>query len=427
MKPMLWLHHLEHCSCTRRELFGFAAKTGAAGLLTSAGAKLAQAQTGQPAATPATASRRVGEPAVNDVVFDYANPANLSDWAPSRYGPADQRGSFNEVTEDKTGDALRLVRGREAKTYNLGELMFNGFPAFVTTPPRAYQQRLTVTGYTPPPEFATGGGFITSLNPLGTNRLSVHEERFPSGPDAPAGLTYQIATQLDNLNHIGAGPYFYNGFQGPQIARSWGTAALGGQNMGPIVTRGVLLDILGLKLAKNDRSALGAPAKNGRPVLLDNYRITVEDILEAMEFGGIRSLEPGDAILFRTGWNQLLRSRDPDEFARWGGRVGEPGIWLREARFLARYRPAMIGGDTWALEVLGRPDITGTSAFAVHQELLMRHGIRIGESIVSDELAEDGAYEFVYIVTPQFAEGSTAGNTPPAALARPNLGRRRKR
>ena len=50
----------------------------------------------------------------------------------------------------------------------------------------------------------------------------------------------------------------------------------------------------------------------------------------------------------------------------------------------------------------------------------MRYGIRIGESIVADELAADGVYEFVYIVTPQFAEGATAGNTPPAALARPS-------
>ena len=317
-------------------------------------------------------------------------------------------------------DALRLVQGRAAKTYNLGELMFNGFPAFVTTPPRGYQQRATVTGYQPRPEFTTGGGFITQLQPLGTNRLSVHEERFPSVSGAPQGLTYQIATQLDNLNHIGAGPYFYNGFRGPDILRSWGTTALGSEHMGPIVTRGVLLDILGLKLAKNDRNALGDPAKNNRPVLRDTYRITVEDILEAMEFGGIRSLEPGDAILFRTGWNQLLRSRDADEFARWGARVGMPGIWLREARFLAFFRPAMVGSDTWALELLGRPDVTGTTAFAVHQELIMRYGIRIGESIVADELAADGVYEFVYIVTPQFAEGATAGNTPPAALARPS-------
>lgn len=47
----------------------------------------------------------------------------------------------------------------------------------------------------------------------------------------------------------------------------------------------------------------------------------------------------------------------------------------------------------------------------------MRYGVRIGESVVVDELVADGVYECVYIVTPQFVEGSTAGNTPPVALA----------
>jgi hypothetical protein len=54
-----------------------------------------------------------------------------------------------------------------------------------------------------------------------------------------------------------------------------------------------------------------------------------------------------------------------------------------------------------------------------NQELLMRHGIRIGESYALDELARDGVYEFAFIVTPQFVEGATAGNTPPAALGQP--------
>jgi hypothetical protein len=35
---------------------------------------------------------------------------------------------------------------------------------------------------------------------------------------------------------------------------------------------------------------------------------------------------------------------------------------------------------------------------------------------VTDRLAEDRVFEFVYIVTPQFAAGATAGNTPPCAL-----------
>lgn len=45
--------------------------------------------------------------------------------------------TFNEVTPRKTAEALRLLAsGRRTKTYNLGELMTNGFPAFRTDPPR---------------------------------------------------------------------------------------------------------------------------------------------------------------------------------------------------------------------------------------------------------------------------------------------------
>ena len=68
--------------------------------------------------------------------------------------------------------------------------------------------------------------------------------------------------------------------------------------------------------------------------------------------------------------------------------------------------------------MLGDP-VVGSNVFPVHQELLTHHGIRIGEAIVTDRLAEDRVFEFVYIVTPQFAAGATAGNTPPCALGQP--------
>lgn len=407
MNPGLLRPHFD--ALTRREALGLGAKAGAGAVLAWAGAGAWDAAEARPGHRPPPGG---GGGEFSDEVFDYADPANLADWAPGPYGPDDQRGSFNEVTERTSRDALRLLdRGHGVRTYNLGELMFNGFPAFITTPPRLYEQRLTVLGYQPPAGFEAAGGIFQGPTGIGANQVSVHEERFPDDG------TYQIGTQLDGLGHVGAGPFFYNGFLGPDIAAPFGTTALGNEHMGPIVTRGVVIDILGLKVAEGDAAALGAPALNGQPVLLDNYRITLEDIRAALARQRVRGISPGDVVIFRTGWNQLLASRDPDEFTRWLSM--EPGIYLREARFLAAHRPAIVGSDTWALEVLGRPDLTGPNAFPVHQELLMRHGIRIAESVVTDALVADGAYECVYIVTPQYAEGATAGNTPPAALAQP--------
>ncbi|MGP4019123.1 cyclase family protein [Saccharopolyspora sp. 5N708] len=360
----------------------------------------------------------------DDTPFDYADPANLSDWAPSRYGADDQRGALNEVTPEKTAAALALLDARRGvHTYNLGELMWNGFPAFQADPPRTYDQRLTVYGYVPPPEFQAEGGVVMSTEPLGPGKLSWHEERFvghqyPKHPE-PLATTYQIGTQTDGLNHIGAAEYFYNGLRGPDIARGHGTTRLGNENVGPVVTRGVLLDVLGVKLAGGATDDLAEPASNGRPLLREDYRITVEDLREALEFADVDGIEPGDVVLVRTGWNQLLARRDPADIERWEATAGMPGIYLREARWLAQFRPALVGSDTWALEVLGNPVNEDGTSFPVHQELLMRNGIRIGESYVLDGLAADGAYEFVFTVTPQFAEGATAGNTPPAALAQP--------
>lgn len=396
MRPDLLLAHTD---VTRRAALGLAGRAAATVALTSAG----MTATSGTAFADGPGSRR-GDGPFDDTMFDVA-AVEAGAWAPSRYGAGDQRGAFNEVTPRKTSEALRLLSStRPTKTYNLGELMTNGFPAFRTSPPRLYEQRLTVTGYTPAANFVAGGGILQTVEPIGPNRVSVHEERFPQG------YTYQIVTQLDNLNHIGVGATFYNNFQGPEIAEPYGTNKLGNEHMGPVVTRGVLLDILGLKIQEGSTQALSRNAA-GEMILADDYRITVQDIRDAMHRGRIREITAGDVVLFRTGWNTVARS-EPDRYL-----AKEPGIYLREARWLAAHRPAIIGSDTWALEVLGNPVVQ--AAFPVHQELLVKHGIRIGEGIITDELAADRVFTFVYIVTPQYAKGATAGNTPPAALGQP--------
>ncbi len=386
MKLDYYLLHLYGSRMNRRQALRRAAKLGgAAGVLLTLGSSalheevVAAAQRDVRTLTyrPYNAQALPPEP-ISDEMFDVA-AVEAGAWAPGPYGPGDQRGTFNEVTPEKTAAALRLLdSGRPVVTYNLGELMFNGFPAYRTTPPRVYDQRLTVLGYQPPEGEEV---ILQNAEPLGPNRISVHEERFPNSG------TYQIATQLDNLNHVGVGAMFYNGFRGPEIARTWGTASLGAEHMGPIVTRGILLDILDLKISQGATGDYFTAA-NGRPVLRDNYRITVEDIEAAMRRAGIREITPGDVVLLREGWTHLVRT-DPERFL-----AQEPGIYLREARYLAQFRPALIGSDTWGLEVLD-PAVTGGNAFPCHQVLFMRYGIRIGESIVTEQLAEDGIFEFV--------------------------------
>jgi hypothetical protein len=390
MRADILLEHASFHRMTRREAVGLAAKAGAVGALAGLGAPAARGSAG----------------GLTDAMFD-VQAVLAGAWDDTAfYRRGDQRGTLQEVTPRKTRDALKVLdRGRPVVTYNLGEPIFNGFPAFPSSPPRTYDQRLLILGYDPPAGYE---GILQSPTPLGPNRISAHEERLG------ANGTYQIGTQLDNLNHIGVGPVFYGGRRGPEIAETEGTSRLGTEHAGPVVTRGVLLDVLALKLSGGASDALET-APNGAPHLAATYRITLEDLEAAMRRARIARIERGDVVVIRTGWNQLLDRRTP---AHEKYLASQPGIYLREARWLASKRPAIVGTDTWGLEVVGNP-VAGDNVFPVHQELITHFGIRIGEAIVSDGLAADRVSEFVHIVTPQLAVGATAGNTPPCALGQP--------
>ena len=397
-------HHAHHMS--RRQLLKAGAAMGAAAAVSGTLSGTADAEpdvpdgaTGRPPKSPAWSDF-----SFTDDMFDW-EAVEAGAWAPSRYGAGDERGSYNEVTEKTTQKALQLLDlNRPVKTYNMGEQMFNGFPAFPSTPPRLHEMQLYILGYEPPPGF---GGIVATTTPIGVNKVAGHEERFKEN------ATYQIATQIDGLNHVGVGEMFYNGNRGPDIATDSGTSALGNETMGPICTRGIVLDILGLKVANGETGSYFT-APNGEKVLDDNYRITLDDIDAVMRKSKIWQIRPGDVVLFHTGWNHLVRD-DPERYL-----AQEPGPYLAETRYLAANRPAIIGSDTWGLENLD-PDVTGGFAFPCHQLLLVCHGIRIGEAVLTHELAQDGVHEFVFAVTPQTSEGATAGNTPPMGLGQPGV------
>jgi hypothetical protein len=329
-------------------------------------------------------------------------------WVPGPYGPGDELGSFNEVTATKTAEALaRLDPTRPVKTYRLSEMLFDGFPTHNPRPwpeGRHYQQTLRIAGYQPSAEFggicASAVGQVEGIYP---NRVSTHEERVQ--------LTYNLGTKINGLGHVGVGDIFYNGFRGPEIARTWGVTRLGNESTPPIVTRGIVLDVVGAKASQGpaDVEWLGA-----KPVLRRNYRITVEDLLVALEFGEIDDpIAPGDVLLIRTGWRELI-VRDPQRYIY----DLPPGPFLRECRYLASYRPAIIGIDTWCFGVLN-PALDHGNASCCHQELLMKYGIRIGEGIPSDCLVADGIFDFVFCYAAQNAKGAISGSSPPIALGQP--------
>lgn len=420
---------------SRREMLSGMAKLGAAGAIAAGGGGALASAAG--AATGHDHDNKEMPHGSTLVRTDYDDSFSIEgalngDWAKAtqaRYGKDDQLGSLNEITPRKTAQAVKLLEGgKEVVTYRLGHLMVNGMPGFNTYPPRKYNQRLICQGYTPNAadkffSTTTRGnegedewrkadrergplGYFQGPVGIGVNQVSVHEERFPEGG------TYQIATQLDNLNHVGVAHVFYNGWDAREFASPTGTTKLGMENVHPFVTRGVIIDILDLKISQGATSDL--QTVNGNKMLTNSYRITVEDIQAAMKRTRVGKIQAGDVVCFRTGWHTL--GDDPASYAQY--LATEPGIYIREARYLADHRPAIIAADQWALEVLpGKPTSDPGQLFPVHQLLLVGNGIRIGEGVIVTDLANDGVHEFVYSYSPQYGKGATAGNVPPMGMA----------
>jgi kynurenine formamidase len=177
----------------------------------------------------------------------------------------------------------------------------------------------------------------------------------------------------------------------------------------PLVTRGLLYDVVALKQEEGEQSALTSTA-DGVAILDGSYRITVEDLERAAARQGLPTPEPGDALLIRTGWSRLVTD-EPDRFIG-----GSPGVWLRETRWLGTLQPALVATDSW-MWGSGNPEVTGRAPAACHQELLVHFGIRLGEGFNVEDLAAADVDRFLFCHNPLRAEGAVASNAPATALA----------
>lgn len=333
----------------------------------------------------------------DDTPFD-AEAVIAGAWAPGPYGPDDQRGTFNEVTPEKTAAALaRLDLSRPVKTYDLSEMLFNGFPAHAD---RSFHQTLSIFGTEPPEGYE---GICVSPEPIGPRSICSMEER--------VSFTFNMGTKLNGLHHAGVGGRFYNGFRAKDIAETWGTTKLGMETQGPIVTRGVVIDVLGHKVATGADADLEILA-NGKPMLREAYRISIEDMEATLDWEDVTDpIGPGDVVLVNSGWRELIEV-DPRRYLE----GQQSGIFLRECRYLAARKVAIIGIDCWFFGAT-MDDVSTT--MQCHQELAGRYGIHVGEAVRSDPLANDRVYDFVFSWAPHNAKGAVSSNAPPIGLGQP--------
>lgn len=293
------------------------------------------------------------------------------------WGQDDEVGALNALSERTTREAVALVR--QGRVYDLG----------VTYNRHSYKW----PGHSP-------GEVITFRSPEGVKRQLdndfIRPEVNPKGQawhSAALFINDNVATQIDGLGHITAGEdnHWYNGFREADWGGNFGIRKCDAAGIPPIVTRGVMLDIAGLK---------------GAEALPPHYGITPADVDRALAAQKVR-LDPGNIVLLRTGTLRYWGAdgRDVEKIAQYD----TAGITLETARYLVEnFGVVMIGSDTSGLEVSPAPADAGTF-IPVHNYLLVEQGVYIGEFHNLEELARDKVYEFCYICATNKIAGTAAG------------------
>jgi len=284
-------------------------------------------------------------------------------WYPSRWGADDQRGAANRLTPAKVLEAKNLIT--KGAVYQLGHVYEPGMPMFGT---RHYSLRIPQAFKMP-----------------GKNEAVYHDE-------VVSGELGQIGTQFDGLGHLGMGDLFYNGNRRSEFAQAEGLTKLGIENVGPIVTRGVLVDVAKFK---------------GVDQLPPRYEITPADLKGALQREGVQ-IRSGDMVLLHTGWSSLWMKDN----AKYGD--SEPGIGLAAGQMLVDAEVVVVGADTWGVEVMPNPD--SSLSAPVHQLFLARNGIYLHENLITADLARDNVYEFVYMFAPLRLKGATGSPGNPIAI-----------
>jgi len=206
-------------------------------------------------------------------------------------------------------------------------------------------------------------------------------------------ISDNVATQIDGLGHVTVGEdnHWYNGFREADWGGNFGVRKCDATTIPPIVARGVMLDVAGLK---------------GVDALPAHYAITPSDVDAALARQKTE-LHPGDIVLFRTGtlryWGE--DGADAEKLAE----HDSAGITLETAKYLVEQFGAMaIGSDTSGLEV--NPAPAGSDTFIpVHRYLLIEQGVHILEFHNLEDLARDKVYEFCYVASTNKIAGTTAG------------------
>ena len=289
------------------------------------------------------------------------------------WGPDDEIGALNALSAESILAALAEVR--RGRVFDLGVTINRGsflWPGHAPT---------QIVSYRTPDGLVRGGDLPGFENPGGT-----------SFNTSILLLSDHAGTQLDGLCHAthGRERHWYNGYDAEHHGTDWGPIRAGAENIPPIISRGVLIDVP--KVLALDELPAG-------------FGIGPGLLQQALDIQRV-DIQPGHAVFIRSGSMRHWGETGQDHAA-----LGPPdtaGITLAAARWLVEEKGALlVASDTSTVEVT--PSVDGDYSSPVHKYLLVDQGVHMGELHYLEDLAADNVYEFTYIALAPKVEGATAG------------------
>ena len=288
-----------------------------------------------------------------------------------RWGADDRRGTLNLIDEAAVRRGAAAVR--DGKVFSLAVPFDAEGPQTGAIPGRDNPE-LTMT--------AVNVAYTGDADGFCTN-----DDAFSMG--------VQAATHWDSLSHVGYSHELYNGVPDTSVTEA-GSSELGIERFGPIVTRGIVLDVARL---------------HGVDHFEDNHPIRADELDRCVADAGV-TVEPGDIVLVRTGHMHFLRIGERDRY-----RMVCPGLSVDTIEWLHDHQVAGVASDTFVLECF--PSEDPAALLPVHMIQLRDMGLAQGQIWALDDLAADcaadGRYECLLSATPLPLTGANGGPVAPTA------------
>lgn len=312
------------------------------------------------------------------VASDAPTDAPFGNWG--RWGPGDERGAANAITPEVVRDSCGSVRE--------GNVLSLALPIEGATSGSGRSKVPHLAGRPLPQHFMSvdGGDYAAGSRQI-KGEMSVADDALIVSP-------HGTTTHVDALSHMWRGDKLYNGHDAGRV-RSYGAMRCGIEKLGPLVTRGVLLDIAG---------------HMGVETLASDVRIG-DELLQAVAAAQDVEIRPGDVVLVRTGWITVFAG-DPVAFSD-----EQPGLNHSGATWLLERDVVAIGSDNVAVGALDPGgSFHGSVDEDVHMAALWQYGAPLIEMLWLEELAATSRHEFLFVLAPLSIVGGTASPVNPLAV-----------